>query len=156
MSDDTQATLRDPRTVPVPPFVTEETTARALYAALVRLCEWIALVEECFAPDSLAILRQNSPMSPLPEIELMGAISVWQAYRTLRVVRAVRIGFDYSKREYGDDGRVFPQQLYKLTLAARNAVNFAFTTPADFRAHHAARDTAVVQQFLRRQTGEES
>ena len=152
MSEEHQ--LRDLATVPPPPFVTEETTARGLYAALVKLREWIAIAEECYDPADVAASRAQAPLNPLPDVELMAAISIWQLYRMIRAVRSIRIGYDYMKREYGDDGRVYPMYMAKLILGARTSLNFTFTTPADFRAKYAAQDAARRQKCIKGQIEE--
>lgn len=147
--------MRNPKELPPPPFVTEESTPRQLFTALTGLANWCLALEECFTPDSLALVDQQSPRPDLPEFEMMAAVSVWQAYRTLRTVRAVRIGYDFTLREYGDNPTLFSRHMYKLLAAGRSVVRFAFTTPAEFRAHHATRDAYRVQQFIDGQRGDQ-
>lgn len=130
-----------------PPFVTEETTLRRLHGALVKLHEWGKMVEACIEPDVLSTIDRQVPAADVPEYDvLVGATSVWQQYRTIRSVRAVRIAYDWAVREF-EGHPSLNQQMIRLLMSVRSVLRFACTTPSEFRAN-AATQGARMQSFI--------
>jgi hypothetical protein len=134
-------------TVGRPPFVTEETTIRRLHAALVELQTWSKTIEACLDPAVLASVDKQMPPADVPEYDLLvAATSVWQQYRTIRSVRAVRIAYDWATREF-DNHPSLNQQMIRLLMSVRSVLRFACTTPSEFRAN-AATQGQRMQNFI--------
>lgn len=133
--------------ISAPPFVTEETSLRGLHTALVRLDEWAKGIELRMEPEILAQINQRSPRPELPDYELLvAATSVWQHYRTIRSIRAMRIAYDWAIREF-EGHPSLEQQMIRLVMSIRQILQFACTTPSEFRAN-AATQSARMQQFI--------
>lgn len=156
MSETQENEPRNPTSLAVPPFATEETTPRGLYVVLQQLAAWSDDAMCCLTAEQQAVVNQHAPKSEMPEFELFAAVPVWHIYRVLRSVRAVRIGFDYISREYAGHPHMFRQHLFQLVLTARCAAHFTFQTPADMRARQFAEDRRRLDAFIARQTGEQT
>lgn len=137
-----------------PPYPTASTTVSHLYQMLVQLAEWAARQMAGLDETTQAAVTKSAQEPFLPGVELLRAVSIWQLYRTVRSVRAIRINWDWFNRELQPGQPDYIQQVANSVAAARSTINNAFTTPSEFTAQAAAQ-TRAMSEWVKRVTGQD-